>query len=69
MEFIKHDGWDTEALRETGLLEVMAEISQVQYEIESCQRGSYAVSGDTVEDLKDDLINLAIRLQEIAEGL
>jgi hypothetical protein len=69
MEFIKHDGWDTEELRETGLLDVMGEIDQIKYEIEMCRRGSYAVSGDTVEDLKDDLINLAIRLQEITEGL
>jgi hypothetical protein len=69
MDYIDDDGWDFEALEETGLLDTLREISQVQYEIESCIRGSYAVSGDTIDDLKADLINLSLQLQSIAEGL
>jgi hypothetical protein len=69
MDYIDDDGWDFEALEETGLLDALREISQVQYEIESCRRGSYAVSGDTIDDLKADLINLALQLQSIVEGL
>ncbi len=62
-------GWNLNELADTGLMEVLSDASGIEYEISNCIRGSYAISGDTVEDLKDDLLNLAERLKEIAEQL
>jgi hypothetical protein len=67
--FYGGNGWNLNELADFGLMEVISDISGIEYEIRNCVRGSYAISGDTVEDLKGDLLNLAERLQEIAEQL
>jgi len=67
--FYDNDGWNLNELADMGLMDVLSDISGIEYEINNCVRGTYAVSGDTVEDLKNDLLELAERLKEIAEQL
>jgi hypothetical protein len=67
--FYDGDGWNLNELADTGLIEVLSDASGIEYEISNCIRGTYAVSGDTVKDLKSDLLELAERLKEIAEQL
>ena len=68
-ECYEYDGWNLFTIAETGLLEALSEAAAIDYELRNGVRGSYGISGDTVSDLKDDLLQLAIKLQEIAEGL
>jgi hypothetical protein len=67
--FYDNDGWNLNELADMGLMDVLSDASGIEYEIANCVRGTYAVSGDTVEDLKGDLLELAERLKEIAEQL
>lgn len=68
-EFYQEDGWNEETLADTGLMELISEFEGIGYEIRGCVRGSYGISGDTVEDLKDDLIQMQERLEEIIKLL
>ena len=70
---IKNDGWDNQQLADTGLTELLEEFAAMQYELTGCRRGSYAISGDTAQDLVDDLYEmrdkLAIIINEIENGI
>jgi uncharacterized protein YdcH (DUF465 family) len=68
-EFIDDDGWNELAFAEIGLIELIDDFDRINYEIRNCVRGGYGISGDTVEDLKDDLIQLRERLEDIIEKL
>jgi hypothetical protein len=70
---IKNDGWNKQQLADTGLAELLEEFVAMQYELTGCRRGSYAISGDTAQDLVDDLYEmrdkLAITINEIENGI
>ena len=68
-DFYDYDGWNLLTIAETGLLEVLSEASTMDYEIRNAVRGSYGVSGETVEDLKDDLVQLKEKLEEVINQL
>jgi len=53
--FEEGDGWNEEALEDVGLMYVLDGFSKMAYEIKNATRGSYGISGDTPEDLVDDL--------------
>ena len=53
--FEEGDGWNEEALEDVGLMYVLDGFSKMAYEIKNARRGSYGISGDTAEDLVDDL--------------
>lgn len=61
--FTDDDGWDEGSLANTGLLEVLSFAAKIQYEILNGRRGSYAISGDTAEDLLKDLEELKDMLE------
>jgi len=53
--FEEGDGWNEDALEDVGLMYVLDGFSKMAYEIKNARRGSYGISGDTPEDLVDDL--------------
>ena len=62
---IKNDGWNKQQLADTGLVELLEEFVAMQYELAGCRRGSYAISGDTAQDLVDDLYDMRDKLASI----
>ena len=62
---IKNDGWDKQQLADTGLIDLLDEFAAMQYELTRCYRGSYAISGDTAQDLVDDLYEMRDKLASI----
>ena len=60
-----NDGWDKEQLANTGLLDLLQAFSKVSYELMNCRRGSYAISGDTAQDLIDDLSLMRDQLDDV----
>jgi hypothetical protein len=62
---IKNDGWDKQQLADTGLTDLLEEFAAMQYELTGCRRGSYAISGDTAQDLVDDLYEMRDKLASI----
>lgn len=68
-DFYDENGWSLFTIAGTGLLEVLSWAAAIDYDIRNCRRGSYGISGDTVEDLKSDLIALKEKLDEIINQL
>jgi hypothetical protein len=68
-EFYQEDGWNGETLADTGLMDLISDFDRMGYEITSCVRGYYGISGNTVEDLRNDLIQMQERLEEIIKLL
>lgn len=68
-EFIDDDGWNELAFDEIGLTDLIDNFDRINYEIQNCVRGSYGISGDTIDDLKWDLIQMRERLEDIIEKL
>jgi hypothetical protein len=68
-EFYQEDGWNGETLADTGLMDLISDFDRMGYEIRSCVRGYYGISGNTVEDLRNDLIQMQERLEEIIKLL
>jgi hypothetical protein len=68
-DFYEADGWSLFTIAETGLLEVLSEAAAIDYDIRNCRRGAYGISGDTVEDLKSDLIALKEKLDVVINQL
>jgi len=60
-----HDGWNKSAFEDLGLIEWLENVEAIGYEIGSGRRGSYGISGDTVDDLKSDLIEKMKELNAI----
>ncbi len=52
---INNDGWNNEHLDETGVTDFLERCNAIQYELDNCQRGSYAIGGDEPEDLVRNL--------------
>ena len=67
--YSKDGGWNEETLADTGLMDLISDFERIGYEITSCVRGYYGISGDTVEDLRNDLIQMQERLEEIIKLL
>ena len=69
-QFLTEDGWnETRIDEETGLMDTLDQAARIQYELNNCRRGSYALDGDTVDDLKEALEQLASAITEAAEAL
>ena len=68
-EFYQGNGWNEETLADTGLMDLISDFERMGYEITSCVRGYYGISGNTVEDLRNDLIQMQERLEEIIKLL
>ena len=62
---IENDGWDKQQLADTGLTYLLAEFAAIQYELTGYCRGSHAISGDTAQDLVDDLYEMRDKLASI----
>lgn len=54
---ISDNGWDEEYFSE--ILQTINDLDRVKYEIQNAVRGSYGISGDTIEDAKSTLLNYA----------
>lgn len=73
-EAFESDGWE---LDDSDLVQVLAKLVDLKYEIDNCVRGSYATGGaDTYEelarfvlDLSDELRDCAYELSDIDESL
>lgn len=61
------DGWGSEI--EEVLSEFFNEANAIQYEVENCRRGSYAINGKTVSDLIYSLNNLSDMLSDIISNI
>ena len=62
------DGWNEEWFEDMGLMDVIAEVDAISYEIKNARRGSYATDG-TLEDVADQIGDLGARLQSISEEI
>ncbi len=62
---IKDDGWDTRDFQEIGLMDVLEQVEALKYEIENAQRGSYAIAGDTLTDLLEELVRLSENMDDV----
>jgi len=63
------DGWNEDFMEDIGLMEVLANFSKISYEIKNAVRGTLGVSGDTLEDLQQELIGLKSSLEQIIDSL
>lgn len=65
-----NDGWNDKWLDDvSGLMEVMARGAKIEYELRNGRRGSYAISGDTLDDLITDLSDFAGELENCIDAL
>ena len=64
---LTEEGWDKDDLSD--ILSLLAGFAKIRYELETCRRGAYAVSGDTIQDLKNDLIELNENLESVIGDL
>ena len=62
------DGWDCDAVTSFGLRDTLRKLSSLQYDIEHNRR-SACKFGDTLEDLKAYILELAGELEDAAEWL
>lgn len=60
------DGWNEDDFQ--GVLEVLGDIYNLQYEIENCQRGAYSQCYDK-ESLVNYIMDLSERLRRAAEDV
>lgn len=65
----EQDGWNQEFFEEIGLIDLLDNFSRVTYELQNARRGSYGINGDTLEDLKDTLMELSEELQDMINNL
>ena len=63
------DGWNEDYFEEVGLMDFIKNIERVAYEIRNARRGSYGLSGDTLEDLKSDLLALKDEFDDVINNL
>ena len=68
-EYIVDDGWSEDKLEEVGIIQWLEKVQGVAYELNNCRRGSYAISGDTGEDLKRQMEDLREELDGIIEDM
>ena len=64
---INNDGWDKEDLAD--IMELLKDFQKVQYELEHCRRGSYAINGENLKDLVEKLNRLKENLDTVIEDL
>lgn len=53
--YYDNDGWNEETFDELGLMDALQVCAAIEYEIKNARRGSYGISGDTIDDLLSDL--------------
>lgn len=63
------DGWNTDELENTGLMDWIQTVEALAYELRNARRNSYAKFGDTDEDLIGYLMQLGQELTEIASTM
>ena len=66
---IADDGWDEAYFDEKGLMDWMADVAALQYEIRNARRGSYGVNGDQLVDVVELLYSLEDALGSIIGDL
>ena len=62
------DGWNENFFYDLGLIDTIAEVDALLYEIKNARRGSYATDG-TIEDIADQLFKFANTFKEIGDQL
>ena len=62
------DGWNEEWFENIGMMEALAKVAAIDYEIKNARRGSYATDG-TIEDIADQLFELAEIFNSVADEL
>ena len=62
------DGWNEEWFENIGMMEALAKVAAIDYEIKNARRGSYATDG-TIEDIADQLIEIAEIFNSVADEL
>jgi hypothetical protein len=62
------DGWNEDFFYDLGLIDTIAEVDALLYEIKNAVRGSYATDG-TIEDIADQLFKFADNFKEIGDQL
>lgn len=67
--FIDNDGWNKTTLEDIGLIQWLDDVQGFSYEINNARRGSYAIDGDTSEDLLFKLEELKENLESIIDQM
>jgi hypothetical protein len=62
------EGWNEDFFYNLGLIDAIAEVDALLYEIKNAVRGSYATDG-TIEDIADQLFKFADKFKEIGDQL
>jgi hypothetical protein len=62
------DGWNETFFYDLGLIDTIAEVDALLYEIKNARRGSYATDG-TIEDIADQLFKFAGDFKEFGNQL
>jgi hypothetical protein len=62
------DGWNEAFFADLGLIDTIAEVDALLYEIKNARRGSYATDG-TIEDIADQLFKFADDFKEFGNQL
>ena len=62
------DGWNDDWFEEIGMMEALAEVAKIDYEIKNARRGSYATDG-TLSGLADQLSQLARTFNDLSDQL
>ena len=62
------DGWNEEWFEDMGLMEAIAEVEALSYEINNARRGSYATDG-TLSDIADQLFRIAETFESVANEI
>ena len=58
----ENDGWDCDEIRDSGLMDTLRRLSDVEYNLRNCNRGA-ARWGDTLRDLAEYIDELADELR------
>ena len=68
-KYISDDGWNCDELEEIGLIKWLDDVQEVSYEVKNCRRGSYAIPGDTANDLISYLNLLRDELDNVINNM
>ena len=65
----EQDGWNVEYFEDKGLMDVLDIAGKIDYEINNARRGTYGISGNTLDSLINELQELVENLTMVIEDL
>ena len=62
---IDEDGWNKDHLEDIGMMNFISTVDTIWYDLQNCVRGAHGVSGNTADDLLNDLYELKDLLENV----